>query len=84
VPVPVDGPLVIGVPGVVVGTFAVEAAGFKVWGRVARVGAAVSLGRNSGPFWPQPASAPTTSAARASRRAGTLTRIRETFDMVKL
>jgi hypothetical protein len=84
VPVPAAGPLVSGVPGIVVGADAADAAGLSDSSSVARAGTAASLGRYSGPLWPQPASAPTTPAARASRRARALTRILETFDMVKL
>jgi hypothetical protein len=60
------------------------AEGISVCGKVARPAAASPVGRYSGPLCPQPASAPTTLAARASRAAWALTRIWKTFDMVKL
>jgi hypothetical protein len=60
------------------------AAGFKVWGKVARPAAASLVGRNSGPFCPQPANAPVAQRATASRAKGALTRICKTFNMVKL
>jgi hypothetical protein len=59
-------------------------AGTSVCGRVARAAAAPPVGMNNGPFWPQPASAQTTLAARASRKGWALTRIWKTFDMAKL
>ena len=62
----------------------VRLVGFSVSGSVARPWAASPVGRNKGPFWPHPASMPTTSAARASRGRAALTRISETFNMVKL
>jgi hypothetical protein len=62
----------------------VAAAGLMVSVRVARFCAAGSVGMNKGPFWPQAASNTTTLAARASRRSGALTRIWQTFNMVKL
>ena len=62
----------------------VAAAGRMVSTRVARDCAAGSVGMNSRPFWPHPASAATTLAARARRPSGPLTRIWQTFNMVKL
>ena len=62
----------------------IAAAGRMVSLRVARFCAAGSVGMNNGPFWPQAASNATTLAARERRRSGVLTRIRITFDMVKL
>jgi hypothetical protein len=60
------------------------AAGFKVCGKVARPAAASPVGRNNGPFCPQPADAPTTPRERTNRSTGRLTRIWKTLNMVKL
>ncbi|GAA6120315.1 hypothetical protein Acidovoranil_24180 [Acidovorax sp. FG27] len=53
--------------------------GVSVCGRVARCAAAGSVGRNSGPRWPQPAIAATLAA-----RAIVLTRIWEALNIAKL
>jgi hypothetical protein len=58
--------------------------GFKAWGKVARLAAASPVGRYSGPFWPQPASAATPDAARTSAGNRTLSRIWQTFNIAKL
>jgi hypothetical protein len=76
--VPVAGGAEAGLAG------GVAVAGRMVSGKVARPCAAGAVGRNNGPFWPQAASSATTLAARASRRVRALTRIWQTFDMVKL
>jgi len=76
VPVPPIGPEA--------GTEGSEAAGLSVCGSVARPGAAASGGMNSGPFWPQALRIATPAAARASRETSVLTRILETFNIVKL
>jgi len=64
----------------------VTAAGRMVSVRLARFCEAGSVGWNNGPFCPHPASDATTLAARAraGARNGALTRIRQTFNMVKL
>jgi hypothetical protein len=76
--VPVAGGAEAGLAG------GVAAAGRMVSVRVARPLAAGSVGKNKGPFWPQAPSNATTLAARARPRHGALTRIRQTFNMVKL
>jgi hypothetical protein len=76
--VPVAGGAEAGLAG------GVAVAGRMVSVKVARPCAAGSVGWNNGPFWPQAVSSATTLAARASRRGGPLTRIWQTFNMVKL
>ncbi|BCN37575.1 hypothetical protein ALDI51_08940 [Alicycliphilus denitrificans] len=60
------------------GAVAREAAGLSVSGRVARCAAAGSVGRYSGPRWPQP------RAAALSARAIVLTRIWRALNIRKL
>jgi hypothetical protein len=68
----------------VAGTTAVD--GVSVSGRVARPWAALPVGRNSGPFWPQAESRSAAAATTSSRRRGpvVLTRIWKTPNIWKL
>jgi hypothetical protein len=56
----------------------------RVSGKVARVAAASPVGKYRGPLCPQPASMPTTPAARRSRAQNGLAKIWKAFNMMKL
>jgi hypothetical protein len=84
VPVPVPAGALGAFDGRGEGAVGVRAAGESTCGNVARPAAAGSVGRYSGPRWPQADSAASAAAQAATRVPGPLHRIRGSFNIAKL